>query len=77
MSCQFCNDTKAETRPYGPKGEAICYKCAFTPERKAHTESMYKAQIDAIEGPVLIGLECGPIPATKENMESADGKVLQ
>lgn len=38
MKCAFCGKTN-ETRPYGPKGEEICFDCAMKDDKtKATTE---------------------------------------
>lgn len=37
QQCDYCGKI-AELRPYGPKGEAICYECAMKDE--ATTERM-------------------------------------
>lgn len=39
--CRFCG-AHAETRPYGPNGEEICFECAMSPERKAITEKQFR-----------------------------------
>jgi|HubBroStandDraft_2_1064218.scaffolds.fasta_scaffold24305_3 hypothetical protein len=40
--CAFCGQT-AELRPYGPKGERICFTCATKDEKaKACTERQVK-----------------------------------
>lgn len=36
QQCDFCGNI-AELRPYGPKGECICYTCAMKPEYKKTT----------------------------------------
>ena len=33
-SCELCGE-KAELRPYGPKGERICFKCGMKDEKAA------------------------------------------
>lgn len=58
--CYLCYSSE-ETRPYGPHGEWICFDCAMTPERKATTQRMFAAQLDAC-GPVAIATENGPVP---------------
>lgn len=30
-ACEFCGDVK-ELRPYGPRGESICFQCAMRDE---------------------------------------------
>jgi len=60
--CAMCNRV-AELRPYGSRGEMLCFKCAMAPERKAETERAFLAQLDAC-GPVAVidGTEVGPYP---------------
>lgn len=64
MTCYVCNEDK-DVRPYGPKGEWICFDCAMTPERKDTTERMFDMQFDAAvaAGDGVITLtENGPVP---------------
>jgi hypothetical protein len=63
MSCYLCGKPH-DLRPYGPKGEMVCYTCAFsTPERKAQTEKSFSSQIAACgDSPVVIGESVGPYP---------------
>ena len=73
--CAQCNtpdtfpaDSKSETRPYGPGGSMICYRCAnATPARKAEVEQRMGALIQAAanadeDGIAAIGTEHGPLP---------------
>lgn len=72
--CYLCNllsdDTIAEDgfvtrelRPYGEKGQWVCFDCAFrTPQQKIITETMFELQINAAGSMPVIGLEVGPIP---------------
>ena len=74
MNCETCGSEK-ECRPYGANGAMICFQCAFaTPEAKARTESNYAMQLDAAGPTPLIGLEYGPVPATKEMLAAAPAK---
>ena len=42
QQCDMCGEIK-ELRPYGPKGEAICYECATsTPEMRASSAKAMK-----------------------------------
>ena len=63
--CTICGCIK-ELCPYGHRGAFICFDCAMTPGRKAETERNFDDQLKAAGSKVLIGLECGPIPLTKE-----------
>ena len=66
--CYDCGTDEEELRPYGPKGEWVCFTCAFTtPEAKAATENQFSSQMSAAEladerGVSVIGIEVGPIP---------------
>lgn len=62
-SCYLCACSD-DLRPYGPKGEWVCFSCAMaTPERKRETERQFAAQLAGIDGPAVIGEEIGPYPA--------------
>lgn len=66
-ACHYCGTINAETRPYGPRGEAVCFRCAFeTPERKQQTEAAFQSQLDAAGPIAVIGEEVGPYPLTSE-----------
>ena len=42
QQCDMCGEIK-ELRPYGPKGETICFECATsTPEMRESTERAMK-----------------------------------
>ena len=42
QQCDICGEIK-ELRPYGPKGETICYECATsTPEMRASSAKAMK-----------------------------------
>lgn len=63
--CVHCGTMEEELRPYGPRGAWVCFDCGFSsPERKAETEKNFLSQLNAIDGPVIIGDEVGPYPAT-------------
>ena len=60
-TCFYCGRAH-ELRPYGPRGEWVCFGCAMSPEHKAETEAAFRAQLEAC-GPVgVIGEETGPRP---------------
>lgn len=60
-SCHHCGK-QTDLRPYGPKGEWVCFDCAFsTPERKAATEQQFAEQLNAA-GPVSLLTDNGPVP---------------
>jgi hypothetical protein len=62
MDCHYCSKSK-EVRPYGPKGEWICFECAFaSSDRKAQTEAAYTAQLNAAGPMAIIGEGTGPRP---------------
>ncbi len=72
-ACYLCKrkhgQRGAECRPYGPRGEDICFDCAMAPNNKASTEQMFAKTLDAC-GDVAV-LRDGVIrPATEqERME--------
>lgn len=54
-------DDQVELRPYGPRGEWVCFRCAMeTEESRAQTKRSFLQQLGACESPV-IGLNVGPI----------------
>lgn len=63
VNCHYCS-AASEVRPYGPRGEMICFACAMaTPERKRQTERAFMAQIDACgDVSVIDGTKVGPYP---------------
>lgn len=63
MKCHYCESTNKETRPYGPKGALVCFKCAMLPEHKSETERNYESQLDDAGPIAIIGQEVGPYPA--------------
>lgn len=71
-----CLGTISELRPYGPRGEWVCFDCAFaTPADKAATERQFGAQLDAAisagSGIAIVGGEEGPYPYTPEALLAA------
>ena len=62
MKCYLCASNE-ETRPYGPRGESICFPCAMKPEQVKTTESMYVTQLNGAGPVAIIGEEVGPYPA--------------
>lgn len=60
-TCAYCGKDR-ECRPYGAKGQMICFDCAFKPSNKTTTERMFSAQLDAAGPAVVIGEEVGPYP---------------
>ena len=61
-ACDYCGADK-EIRPYGPRGERICFACAFaTPERKRETEQAFSTQLAACGEFAVAGTEAGPVP---------------
>ena len=67
-ACYLCG-TANDLRPYGPRGEDVCFRCAMsTPEREATAKRAFLAQLDAAAavgtGAVAIGTDAGPFPAT-------------
>lgn len=49
MRCYLCgaDGGSNDLRPYGPKGELVCFECAMQPENKATTEMMFSKMLDA------------------------------
>ena len=81
MKCHYCK-TRADLRPYGPRGAMVCFGCATsTPEREAETARNFGSQLGAINGPAVIdGSNVGPYPARNNpalraalGKESTDG----
>jgi len=67
-TCHYCGVT-GDLRPYGPKGAAVCFKCAMaTPERKAETESNFASQLNAC-GDVAMLDKAGPIPFDRKEFK--------
>ncbi len=71
--CYSCGTEDKELRPYGPRGQMVCYACAFsTPEKKAETEKNYitqlQAAIEAGNGSVSVGTEAGPVPMSNKGI---------
>ncbi len=68
MNCYKCNVSGKvkELRPYGPRGESICFKCAMEPDSKATTEMMFGKTLDACgDLAVLDGSQVRPATATE------------
>ena len=62
MSCYDCGSISAETRPYGPQGQHVCFTCAFkTEEASRQTHAMFTALLDAA-GDVAVATKEGPVP---------------
>jgi hypothetical protein len=60
--CQFCKQEK-ELRPYGPKGECICFECmTSTPEMEAAAKIQFSCQLESSGCVAVIGTEAGPHP---------------
>lgn len=66
--CYVCGSEKDELRPYGPRGEWICFSCGMLPERIKQTEEMFAKQLNSCGENVLIGLEEGPIPLNPQQL---------
>lgn len=69
-TCHYCKDDfyDEDVRPYGPKGQDVCYDCAMKPENKGATKQMFQKTLDAC-GPNVV-LELGGIrPATAADIE--------
>lgn len=60
-ACEYCGEVH-ELRPYGKRGENICFSCAMKPENKADTEAAFAVQLNAVPGVAVIGRPEGPIP---------------
>ena len=61
-ACEFCQKEK-ELRPYGPKGERICFDCmTSTPELEKAAKRQFIGQLEASGPVVVIGTEVGPHP---------------
>lgn len=64
-SCYLCG-VQSDLRPYGPRGEMVCFKCAFsTPERTSETEQMFAKHLEAYTVMSIDGSESGPVPFNK------------
>lgn len=74
MRCTQCQ-SEYDLRPYGVNSSIICYDCAMsTPESKAEAERHMDMQFRGIEGPIVVGLSCGPIPFENSGI---DPKYIQ
>ena len=59
--CYLCKTSERELRPYGPKGEDVCFLCAMgTPENKRQTERSFENQLNYAGDIPVIGLDVGP-----------------
>lgn len=66
--CHYCGSALKELRPYGPRGEMVCFTCAMeTPERKAQTSRAFGMQLIGAGPVVVIGEATGPRPFNQEN----------
>jgi hypothetical protein len=56
MQCFYCEDwfKTEDVRPYGPKGEYTCFKCAMKPGNKAATDQMFSKTLDACGSNVVL-----------------------
>ncbi len=72
-TCCYCN-RGGDLRPYGPKGQMVCYPCAMgTPQRERETERNFLAQLNAAgDIAVLDGTNVGPYPAEHSKL----GQIL-
>jgi len=70
MKCYKCGEPEGkgprELRPYGPKGEMVCYECAM--KQKDITDAMFAKQLEAA-GPIVVidGSNVGPYPLRREH----------
>jgi len=67
MRCYLC-DALSECRPYGPKGQGVCFSCAMSPEQKGATEMMFGKTLDAC-GEIVVIDDNGARPGTSKEME--------
>ena len=64
MKCYVCNSGDEELRPYGPKGEMICYPCMISsPEKEEQARQQFRSQLDACGDSAVIGTNVGPYPS--------------
>ena len=67
--CYQCHDQcKTDLRSYGPRGEWVCYECGMKPENITTTEQSFINQLDACGPTVVIGLEEGPVPFGRQQL---------
>jgi hypothetical protein len=66
--CHICKTTEKELRPYGPRGEWVCFPCGTKPENLETTANSFYSQLDACGNSAIIGLEEGPIPFGKQQL---------
>lgn len=73
--CYVCT-TDQECRPYGERGQMICFECMMAdPAREAEAERQFAMQLQAAGPVVMIGEEVGPYPiqhATRPAQEKSN-----
>lgn len=67
-ACQYC-DKEAELRPYGKRGESICFECAMLPENKQTTEQQFENQLRSAGMIAVVGTQAGPFPLRKDKRQ--------
>lgn len=70
--CYLCGQL-SELRPYGPRGEMVCFPCAMKPENKAATEQQFTTQLNAAGHVAIIGEAVGPYPYPYTSKEPTRG----
>lgn len=76
-SCHYCGSETEDLRPYGPNHSYVCFKCAFaTEERSQMVQNNFLSQLQAIEGPVVIGTDAGPIPLENSGISLEDVIII-
>lgn len=50
-NCEFCGEHK-ELRPYGPKGEYVCFKCAMKDEEAAGKQ--YLKRLEGVQQGIIV-----------------------
>lgn len=76
-ACHYCGTDKEDLRPYGPNHSYVCFKCAFeTPERAKEAENNFVTQLLAVNGPVVIGTDAGPIPLENSGINMEDVIII-
>lgn len=73
LSCYVCKqaenfpDGGIELRPYGPRGQVICFDCMISsPEREAEATRQFSAQLEAAGDVAVVGSSAGPYPYQPE-----------
>ena len=64
--CIHCGTTE-NLRPYGHNYTYVCFTCGMLPENVEETKKNFLAQLDRIQGDVILTDE-GPIPANKKEL---------